>query len=539
MKKLLLLFTLILSVFLVSSCKKDDPKQPDKPDQTLDLSKLAVPSGRVLKNFTLPAKLKETEIKYEITQGKEAATLNNLEVQVFRQDKDVSVTLLATAGELTHEFNFTVAKLEGAQITQYKALESTLKKAEFTAKAKEIYEKVPVLSTIIKLVEAQIAKFGLDKLNQTGASDDSVFSKIIAQFKDKDGKLVFPEKLEVENPGLLKNYIDLYNTIRQALKQPFPKTNTETLKKVGAKLAALLNAESIAKLVEDNFIFKKAGKEDKEYKKQVLDFIRSELNQKSIQMLIDQALNLFPKLPDLGSWKELTEFFPTLFDLGKAIYDLKLQQNKLSALKDKISAGKVVQQSEVDTEIATFKAHQAALNKAVQAVESQLNKDNIQAAFKDALNSVGKFFKHFAPEDLSKLSSARKAEVFKKYQEQVKAFTNIHEFILGLVLRLGNKNYEHELMPGGDADLFSLVSAWSKYLVGFISKDNTNIHPAISSVFSILYGQVFGAKTGTVENCKQLFQIAKYFLDPQNGQDSKVYSDLVKLIQELKVMSLR
>ena len=76
MKKLLFLITLVLSAFLVASCKKE----PKKPADTLDLSKLAVPNGRVDKNFTLPAKLSDTEISYEITKGKEAAMLTGLEV---------------------------------------------------------------------------------------------------------------------------------------------------------------------------------------------------------------------------------------------------------------------------------------------------------------------------------------------------------------------------------------------------------------------------------------------------------------------------
>lgn len=532
MKKILFLITLVLSAFLVASCKKE----PKKPADTLDLSKLAVPSGRVDKNFTLPAKLSDTEISYEITKGKEAAMLTGLEVQVYRQIKDVEVELTATAGELTHTFLFTVAKLDSAKLAQYQQLEETLKKAEFTAKAKEIYEKIPVLSTIIKLIESQMSKLGLDKIKDGELPSDGIFGKLISQFKNEKGELVFPEKLTLENPGILENYIDLYNTIQKALKQPVPKLQNFDF----SKLLSLLTADGIAKLIEDNFVFKKDGKEDQAYKKQVIDFIKSELNQKSIDLLLKQVQALFPKLPNLGAWQEVAALFPSFVELGKNIYALKLSQSKLSSLKDQISAGKMVEQSKIDVEIANFKAAQSALNKAVLAVQELLKQEKIQDALKAAFDSIGKFFHNFAQKDLDKIANKEdRAKAFRQYQDNVKAFQNIHEFILGLILKVGNKAYSTELKPGGDKDLYELVSKWSRYLADFISKDGANIHPAISSVFSLVYGQVFGAKTGTIENYRLLYQIGKYFKDPQDGQDPKIYSDLVKLLSELKVMSQR
>ncbi len=532
MKKILFLITLVLSAFLVASCKKE----PQKPADTLDLSKLAVPSGRVDKNFTLPAKLGDTEISYEITKGKEAARLAGLEVQVYRQTKDAEVELTATAGELTHTFLFTVAKLDASKLAQYQQLEETLKKAEFTAKAKEIYEKIPVLSTIIKLIESQMSKLGLDKIKDGELPSDGIFGKLISQFKNEKGEFVLPEKLTLENPGILENYIDLYNTVQKALKQPIPKPQNFDF----SKLLGLLTADGIAKLIEDNFVFKKDGKEDSEYKKQVIDFIKSELNQKSIDLLLKQVQSLFPKLPNLGAWQEVAKLFPSFVELGKYIYALKLSQSKLSNLKDQISAGNIVEQSKIDAEIANFKAAQTALNKAVLAVQELLKQEKIQDALKAAFDSVGKFFNNFAQKDLDKITNMEdRAKAFRQYQDNVKAFQNIHEFILGLVLKVGNKNYTTELKPGGDKDLFELVSKWSRYLSDFISKDGQNIHPAISSIFSLVYGQVFGAKTGTIENYRQLYQIGKYFKDPQDGQDAKIYTDLVKLLAELKVMSQR
>ncbi len=532
MKKILFLITLVLSAFLVASCKKE----PQKPADTLDLSKLAVPSGRVDKNFTLPAKLGDTEISYEITKGKEAAKLIGLEVQVYRQIKDVEVELTATAGELSHTFLFTVAKLDASKLAQYQQLEETLKKAEFTAKAKEIYEKIPVLSTIIKLIESQMSKLGLDKIKDGELPSDGVFGKLISQFKNEKGELVFPEKLTLENPGILENYIDLYNTIQKALKQPVPKLQNFDF----SKLLSLLTADGIAKLIEDNFVFKKDGKVDPEYKKQVIDFIKSELNQKSIDLLLKQVQALFPKLPNLGAWQEIAKLFPSFVELGKNIYALKLSQSKLSNLKDQISAGKVVEQSKIDAEIANFKAAQTALNKAVLAVQELLKQEKIQDALKAAFDSIGKFFHNFAQKDLDKITNMEdRAKAFRQYQDNVKAFQNIHEFILGLVLKVGNKSYTTELKPGGDKNLYETVSKSSRYLSGFISKDGANIHPAISSIFSLVYGQVFGAKTGTIENYRQLYQIGKYFKDPQDGQDAKIYTDLVKLLTELKVMSQR
>lgn len=532
MKKLLFLITLVLSAFLVASCKKE----PQKPADTLDLSKLAVPSGRVDKNFALPAKLGDTEISYEITKGKNAAKLSGLEVQVYRQTKDVEVELTATAGELSHTFSFTVAKLDTAKLAQYQQLEETLKKAEFTAKAKEIYEKIPVLSTVIKLIESQMSKLGLDKIKDGELPSDGVFGKLISQFKNEKGEFVLPEKLTLENPGILENYIDLYNTIQKALKQPVPKLQNVDF----SKLSSLLTADGIAKLIEDNFVFKKDGKEDQAYKKQVIDFIKNELNQKSIDLLLKQVQALFPKLPNLGAWQEVAALFPGFVELGKNIYALKLSQSKLSNLKDQISAGNVIEQSKIDAEIANFKAAQSALNKAVLALQEILKQEKIQDALKAAFDSIGKFFNNFAQKDLDKIANNEdRAKAFRQYQDNVKAFQNIHEFILGLILKVGNKAYSTELKPGGDKDLYELVSKWSRYLSGFISKDGQNIHPAISSIFSIVYGQVFGAKTGTIENYRQLYQIGKYFKDPQDGQDAKIYTDLVKLLAELKVMSQR
>ncbi len=532
MKKLLLLITLLFSAFLVASCKKE----PKKPADTPDLSKLAVPSGRVESNFLLPAKLGDLKIGYEITKGKEAAKLSGLEVQIYRQTNDTEVELTATAGELTHNFLFTVAKLDNVKLAQYQQLEQTLKKAEFTAKAKEIYEKIPVLSTVIKLIESQISKLGLDKIKDGSLPDDGIFGKLISQFKNEKGELVFPEKLTLENPGLLENYIDLYNTIQKALKQPVPKLKGFDF----AKLLSLLTADGIAKLIEDNFVFKKDGQEDSAYKKQVIDFIKSELNQKSIDLLLKQVQALFPKLPNLGAWQEVAALFPSFVELGKNIYALKLSQSKLSNLKDQISAGKVVEQSKIDAEIANFKAAQSALNKAVLAVQELLKQEKIQDALKAVFDSIGKFFHNFAQKDLDKIKdSAEKAKAFRQYQDNVKAFQNIHEFILGLILKVGNKSYTTELKAGGDKNLYEAVSKFSRYLVDFISKDGANIHPAISSIFSLVYGQVFGAKTGTIENYRQLYQIGKYFKDPQDGQDAKIYTDLVKLLTELKVMSQR
>ncbi len=532
MKKILFLITLVLSAFLVASCKTT----PEKPADTLDLSKLAVPSGRVEANFTLPAKLNDTKISYEITKGKEAAKLADLEVQVYRQTKDVEVELTATAGELSHTFSFTVAKLDSDKLSQYQLLEQTLKKAEFTEKAKEIYEKIPVLSTIIKLIESQMSKLGLDKIKDGELPSEGVLGKIISQFKNEKGEFILPEKLTLENPGVLENYIDLYNAIQKALKQPVPKLQNFDF----TKLLSLLTADGIAKLIEDNFVFKKDGKEDLEYKKQVIDFIKSELNQKSIDLLLKQVQALFPKLPNLGAWQEIAALFPSFVELGKSIYTLKLSQGKLSGLKDQISAGKAVKQSEIDAEIANFKAAQSALNKAVLAIQELLKEEKIQDALKAAFDSIGKFFHNFAQKDLDKITDkTAKAEAFRQYQVNVQAFQNIHEFILGLILKVGNKSYTTELKPGGDKDLYELVSKWSGYLVDFISKDGANIHPAISSIFSIVYGQVFGAKTGTIENYRLLYQIGKYFKDPQDGQDAKIYTDLVKLLAELKVMSQR
>lgn len=532
MKKILFLITLVLSAFLVASCKKE----PKKPTDTLDLSKIAVPSGRVETNFTLPAKLGDVLISYEITKGKHAAQLSGLEVQVYRQTKDTEVELTATAGELTHSFSFTVAKLDNAKLAQYQQLEQTLKKAEFTAKAREIYEKVPVLSTVIKLIESQISKLGLDKVKDGKLPDDGIFGKLLSQFKNEKGEFVLPEKLTLENPGLLENYIDLYNTIQKALKQSTPKLQSFDF----SKLLSLLTADGIAKLIEDNFVFKKDGKEDLAYKKQVIDFIKSELNQKSIDLLLKQVQALFPKLPNLGAWQEIAALFPSFVELGKSIYALKLSQSKLSNLKDQISAGNVVEQSKIDVEIANFKAAQTALNKAVLAVQELLKQEKIQDALKAAFDSIGKFFYNFAQKDLDKIQDkADKAKAFQQYQDNVKAFQNIHEFILGLILKVGNKSYTTELKPGGDKVLYEAVSKWSRYLVDFISKDGANIHPAISSIFSLVYGQVFGAKTGTIENYRQLYQIGKYFKDPQDGQDAKIYTDLVKLLTELKVMSER
>ena len=532
MKKILFLITLVLSAFLVASCKKE----PQKPADTLDLSKLAVPSGRVEANFTLPAKLNDTKISYEITKGKEAAKLSDLVVQVYRQTKDVEVELIATAGELSHTFSFIVVKLDSYKLSQYQLLEQTLKKAEFTEKAKEIYEKIPVLSTVIKLIESQMSKLGIDKIKDGKLPSEGILGKIISQFKNEKGKFILPEKLTLENPGVLENYIDLYNTIQKALKQPVPKIQNFDF----SKLLSLLTADGIAKLIEDNFVFKKDGKEDQAYKKQVIDFIKNELNQKSIDLLLKQVQALFPKLPNLGAWQEVATLFPSFVELGKNIYALKLSQSKLNNLKDQISAGKMVEQSKINAEIANFKAAQSALNKAVLAVQELLKQEKIQDALKAVFDSIGKFFHNFAQKDLDKIANKEdRAKAFRQYQDNVQAFQNIHEFILGLILKVGNKSYSTELKPGGDKDLYELVSKWSRYLADFISKDSANIHPAISSVFSLVYGQVFGAKTGTIENYRQLYQIGKYFKDPQDGQDPKIYSDLVKLLSELKVMSQR
>lgn len=114
--KIFAITALTLGIFaLMFSCKTTPKPSPDPKPTDPDLTQLTVPSGTIDKNFTLDRKIGDFDVTYEIIKGQNAATIKDgYTIEVMQQDEDVEVTLKATAGSVSKEFTFTVAK-KGAQ----------------------------------------------------------------------------------------------------------------------------------------------------------------------------------------------------------------------------------------------------------------------------------------------------------------------------------------------------------------------------------------------------------------------------------------
>lgn len=114
--KIFAITALTLGVFaLMFSCKTTPKPSPDPKPTDPDLTQLTVPSGSIDKNFALDRKIGNFDVTYEITKGQNAAQIKDgYTIEVVQQDEDVEVTLKATAGSVSKEFTFTVAK-KGSQ----------------------------------------------------------------------------------------------------------------------------------------------------------------------------------------------------------------------------------------------------------------------------------------------------------------------------------------------------------------------------------------------------------------------------------------
>lgn len=110
--KIFAITALTLGVFvLMFSCKTTPKPNPDPKPTDPDLTQLTVPSGTIDKNFALDRKIGNFDVTYEITKGQNAAKIKDgYTIEVVQQDEDVEVTLKATAGSVSKEFTFTVAK---------------------------------------------------------------------------------------------------------------------------------------------------------------------------------------------------------------------------------------------------------------------------------------------------------------------------------------------------------------------------------------------------------------------------------------------
>ncbi len=110
--KIFAITALTLGIFaLMFSCKTTPKPSPDPKPTDPDLTQLTVPSGTIDKNFTLDRKIGNFDVTYEITKGQNAAKIKDgYTIEVVQQDEDVEVTLKATAGSVSKEFTFTVAK---------------------------------------------------------------------------------------------------------------------------------------------------------------------------------------------------------------------------------------------------------------------------------------------------------------------------------------------------------------------------------------------------------------------------------------------
>ncbi len=124
--KIFAITALTLGVFaLMFSCKREPKPNPDPKPTDPDLTQLTVPSGTIDKNFSLDRKIGNFDVTYEITKGQNAAAIKDgYTIEVVQQDEDVEVTLKATAGSVSKEFTFTVAK----KGTQLETPEKLLKK---------------------------------------------------------------------------------------------------------------------------------------------------------------------------------------------------------------------------------------------------------------------------------------------------------------------------------------------------------------------------------------------------------------------------
>ncbi len=110
--KIFAITALTLGIFaLMFSCKTTPKPSPDPKPTDLDLTQLKVPSGTIDKNFALDRKIGNFDVTYEIIKGQNAAKIKDgYTIEVVQQDEDVEVTLKATAGSVSKEFTFTVAK---------------------------------------------------------------------------------------------------------------------------------------------------------------------------------------------------------------------------------------------------------------------------------------------------------------------------------------------------------------------------------------------------------------------------------------------
>ena len=128
--KIFAIAALTLGVFvLMFSCKTTPKPNPGPKPTDPDLTQLTVPSGTIDKNFTLDRKIGNFDVTYEITKGQNAAKIKDgYTIEVVQQDEDVEVTLKATAGSVSKEFTFTVAKKGTQPQPQPETPEKLLKK---------------------------------------------------------------------------------------------------------------------------------------------------------------------------------------------------------------------------------------------------------------------------------------------------------------------------------------------------------------------------------------------------------------------------
>lgn len=128
--KIFAITALTLGIFaLMFSCKTTPKPSPVPKPTDPDLTQLTVPSGTIDKNFTLDRKIGNFDVTYEIIKGQNAAKIKDgYTIEVVQQDEDVEVTLKATAGSVSKEFTFTVAKKGTQPQPQPESPEKLLKK---------------------------------------------------------------------------------------------------------------------------------------------------------------------------------------------------------------------------------------------------------------------------------------------------------------------------------------------------------------------------------------------------------------------------